>query len=97
MNPTNLDPLPVMRCEAVRQQLRQRHEIALVDLREEDPYAQAHPLFAVQLASGRIELDAPWRLPRRDTLIVVYDDGQGLAEPGARKLQALGYRQVRLL
>ena len=97
MNPADPLDLPVMGCEDVRQHLRQHREIALVDVREEDPFAQAHPLFAVQLASGRIELDAPWRLPRRDTRVVVYDDGQGLAEPSARKLLALGYRRVHLL
>jgi rhodanese-related sulfurtransferase len=89
--------LPLMAPQAVRAALRTKREIALIDVREEDPYAQAHPLFAVQLSAGRIELDAPWRLPRRDVTIVVYDDGEGLAEPAARSLQALGYRQVHLL
>ena len=90
-------PLPVIGCEAVRQHLRQRQEIALLDVREEDPFAQAHPLFAVQLSVGRIELDAPWRLPRRNVLVVVYDDGEGLAEPAARTLQRMGYTAVALL
>jgi len=90
-------PLPRISPEAVRDALRARREIALIDLREEDPYAQAHPLFAVQLSAGRIELDAPWRLPRRDVTIAVYDDGEGLAEAAARRLQALGYTQVHLL
>ena len=90
-------PLPQISAEAVLDALRAKREIALVDVREEDPYAQAHPLFAVQLSAGRIELDAPWRLPRRDVSIAVYDDGEGLAEPAARKLQALGYSQVHLL
>ena len=90
-------PLPVIGCEAVRQHLHQRQEIALLDVREEDPFAQAHPLFAVQLSAGRIELDAPWRLPRRDVLVVIYDDGQGLAEPAARTLQRMGYSAVALL
>ena len=89
--------LPEMSTAAVRQQLLDKREIALIDVREEDPFAQSHPLFAVQLSSNRIELDAPWRLPRRDVLIVVYDNGEGLAEPAARKLQALGYSQVHLL
>ena len=89
--------LPTLSSEAVRDALRAQREIALLDVREEDPYAQAHPLFAVQLSAGRIELDAPWRLPRRDVTIAVYDDGEGLAEPAARKLQALGYTQVHLL
>ena len=89
--------LPEMSMADVRQHLLDKREIALVDVREEDPYAQAHPLFAVQLSSNRIELDAAWRLPRRDVPIVVYDNSEGLAEPAARKLQALGYSQVQLL
>ena len=89
--------LPTLSGARVRDRLRQRQETALLDVREEEPFAQAHPLFAVQLSAGRIELDAPWRLPRRDVLIVVYDDGEGLAEPAARKLQGLGYTAVALL
>ena len=89
--------LPTLHPRAVRQILLQGGEIALVDVREEDPYAQAHPLFAVQLSAGRIELDAPWRLPRRDVTIAVLDDGEGLADGAARRLQALGYTRVHLL
>ncbi len=92
-----LPPLPEIDSETVRQRLRQREEIALIDVREEDPFAQAHPLFAAQLSAGAIELDAPWRLPRREVPIVVLDDGEGLAAPAARRLQALGYTQVALL
>jgi rhodanese-related sulfurtransferase len=81
----------------VREALRARREIALVDVREEDPYAQSHPLFAVQLSSSRLELDAPWRLPRRDVPVVLYDGGDGLTESAARTLQTLGWTQVHLL
>jgi len=95
MSPTN--SLPAISAEAVREQLRARREVALIDVREEDPFAQQHPLFAAQLSAGRIELDAPWRLPRRDAPIVVYDDGEGLAVPAALRLQSLGYSQVHLL
>jgi rhodanese-related sulfurtransferase len=90
-------PLSVLSAAEVRAALLARREIALIDAREEDPFAQAHPLFAVQLSASRIELDAPWRLPRRDVLIAVYDDGDGLAEPAARSLMALGYSGVHLL
>lgn len=62
--------------EAVRQALRTKREIALIDVREEEPFAHGHPLFAAQLSASRIELDAPWRLPRRDVPIAVYDDGE---------------------
>jgi rhodanese-related sulfurtransferase len=83
--------------EAVRDALRSRREIALIDVRDEHPYAQAHPLFAAQICASRIEVEAPWRVPRRDVDVVVYDDGEGLAEPAARRLQALGYTRVHLL
>ena len=91
------DALPVMDAEAVREHLRQGREIALIDAREEDPFAQAHPLWAAQLSVARLPLDAPWRLPRRDVPVVVYDDGEGLAGPMARWLQQQGYSAVHLL
>jgi rhodanese-related sulfurtransferase len=81
----------------VREQLLAGREIALIDVREEDPFAQAHPLWAANLPLGRIELDAWTRIPRRDTAVVLYDDGEGLAEEAARRLIALGYSQVSLL
>ena len=90
-------PLPLATTAQVRQALIARREIALLDVREEDPFAKAHPLFAANLPAGRVEVDAWTRIPRRTTPVVVYDDGEGLAEPAARKLQALGYTQVSLL
>ncbi|RZJ58885.1 MAG: rhodanese-related sulfurtransferase, partial [Acidovorax sp.] len=89
--------LPQTSVLQVREALLARHEIALLDVREEDPFAQGHPLFAANLPASKIELEAFARIPRRDTFIVVYDDGEGLAEPAARTLQALGYTEVSLL
>jgi len=91
------DTLPVVTGDAVRDALRARREIALIDVRDEHSFAQAHPLFAAQFTLARLEADAPWRLPRRDVDIVVYDDGEGLAAPAAQRLQALGYSRVSLL
>jgi len=90
-------PLPLISPAEVRAALLARREIALIDVREEHPFAQEHPLFAVHMSPSRIELDAPWRLPRRDVPVAVYDDGEGLAEPAARALVKLGYSQVHLL
>ena len=89
--------LPTLSAEVVRDMLRAGQEIALIDVREEHPFAMEHPLFAVQLSPSRILRDTPWRLPRRDVMVVLYDDGEGLAEPAARTLVALGYSQVHLL
>lgn len=94
---SSLASLATTTSEAVRQALRDGSEIALLDAREEDPFAREHALFAAQFGLGRLELDAPWRLPRRDVPIVVCDDGEGLAETAARRLLALGYTRVSLL
>ena len=90
-------PLPLKTYLDVRQALLEKQEIALIDVREEDPFAQAHPLFASNIAAGHIELYAWSRIPRRDTLIVLLDNGEGLAAPAARTLQKLGYTDVALL
>lgn len=78
----------------VRGALLERREIALLDVREEDPHAKAHPLFAANLPLARIELDAFSKLPRRDAPIVTFDAGEGLADKAAEKLVALGYTDV---
>ncbi len=90
-------PLPVTPYGQVRAALLKREEIALLDVREEDPYAQGHPLFSANMPLGRLQAEAWVRIPRRDTRVVVFDNGEGLAESAARLLQYLGYSQVSLL
>jgi rhodanese-related sulfurtransferase len=74
-----------------------KQEIALVDVREEDPYAQSHPLFAVNLPYGRIEADVRQRIPRLDTRVVLMDNGEGLAVRAVSVFQRLGYSDVSVL
>lgn len=81
----------------VRRALLTRTEIALIDLRSEHEFAQAHPLFAAQLPPDRIAIEAERRLPRKDVTVVLYDDGDGLVEAGAAAFKALGYEDVRAL
>jgi rhodanese-related sulfurtransferase len=81
----------------IRADLLAGEEIALLDVREEDPHAQAHPLFAANLPLARIELDAYAKLPRRDVAIVTLDDGEGYAAVAARRLRELGYSKVSTL
>jgi rhodanese-related sulfurtransferase len=93
----NLPDVPRKTTADVRNALLAQQEIALIDVREEHPFAQAHPLFAANFPAGKLEIEAYTRIPRRSTAIVVYDDGEGLAEPAARTLQRLGYTNVALL
>ncbi|MGH6999456.1 MAG: rhodanese-like domain-containing protein, partial [Phenylobacterium sp.] len=71
-----------------------RREVALIDLREEDPFAKDHPLFAAQLPLSRLELEILDRVPRRSTKIVLYDNDEGLVPKAAERLRRLGYTQV---
>lgn len=80
--------------ETVRRSLLLREEIALIDLREEAAFALSHPLFASQMSSGRIEVEVLDRIPRKDTLIVLYDNGEGLVAAAAMLMTRLGYTNV---
>ena len=89
--------IPSVSPSQIRAALLLRNEIALLDVRHEAAFATGHPLFAANMAAGRIELEAEARLPRKDVLIVLYDDGQGLVGVAADRLKALGYTNVRQL
>jgi rhodanese-related sulfurtransferase len=78
----------------VRNKLLQKEEVALLDVREEDPHAQEHPLFAANFPLSRIEVDALRKLPRKDVPIVTLDDGAGDAQLAAERLSKLGYLDV---
>lgn len=81
----------------LRQALLDHQEVALIDVREEAPFAESHPLFAANIPLSKLELEVYSRIPRRDTQVTVYDNGEGLAARAAERLVALGYTQVSLL
>jgi rhodanese-related sulfurtransferase len=81
----------------IRNALLARDEVALIDLREEAAFACGHPLFAAQIPLHRLDLEAPWRLPRRMVPVVVYDGGEGLVDAAIERLGALGYGEVHAL
>jgi rhodanese-related sulfurtransferase len=89
--------IPSVTPSQIRTSLLLRDEIALLDLRHEAAFATGHPLFAANMAVGRIALEAGTRLPRKDVPIVVYDRGEGLVAQGADQFRALGYTNVRQL
>ena len=93
----NSNDVPYSSYEDVRQKLLNRQEIALLDVREEDPHAQEHPLFAANIPLSKIELDAYGKIPRRDVPIVTLDGGEGYAQMSAQKLLELGYTDVSVL
>jgi rhodanese-related sulfurtransferase len=80
----------------VRRALRDRTEIALLDVRPEGRFAEGHPLFAASFPLGRLEIEAFDRLPRRSVPIVVYGDGAD-ATAAIQRLHSLGYPEVSAL
>jgi rhodanese-related sulfurtransferase len=83
--------------QALRDAWRTGAEVALLDVREEGPFAQAHPFFAVSLPLSQIELRILDLIPRLTAPVVVYDDGEGLAARAAARIAALGYTCVAIL
>ncbi|GIM89812.1 rhodanese-like domain-containing protein [Paractinoplanes toevensis] len=65
-------------------------EIAVVDTREGDAYAEGHISVAVPVPDSSLELEIGTRVPRRSTRVVIVGDG-------ADRLAALGYTDVRVL
>ncbi|MBR1144894.1 rhodanese-like domain-containing protein [Bradyrhizobium sp. AUGA SZCCT0431] len=88
---------PTVTPSQVRTALLLRDEIALLDLRHEAAFAAGHPLFAANMAAGRIALEAETRLPRKDLPIVIYDAGEGLVPQAIDQFKTLGYTNVRAL
>lgn len=89
--------LPTITPSQVRSMLLLREEIVLLDVRHEAAFASGHPLFAANMAAGRIVLEAETRLPRKDVAVVVYDAGEGLVAQAAERFKALGYTNIRQL
>ena len=87
----------MMTPQQVRYLLLTRQEIALLDVREEAPFALSHPLFASQMSAGLIEVEALDRLPRKDVPIVVYDNGEGLVDAAVSRFAAIGYTNLHIL
>jgi rhodanese-related sulfurtransferase len=82
---------------ALKAMLADGGELALVDLREELIFSQGHLLFARSMPLSRLELKFAGLVPRRDTRVVLCDDGDGLVERAAEILACAGYSNVHAL
>ena len=72
-------------------------ETAFIDVREEGPHADGHPLLAINLPYSRLELDILRLVPRKSTRVVLVDGNDGVASRAAARLTHLGYTEVRVL
>ena len=83
--------------EALQQRLGGKGEIALLDVREQGVHYKGHPFFASSAPLSRLELMIGDLVPRKSAPIVVFDDGDGLAETAAARLAGFGYSDIALL
>jgi rhodanese-related sulfurtransferase len=74
-------------------------EYAVIDVRETGVHSRdGHILRSVSLPLSRLELRVATLIPRRNTEIVIYDDGSdALARRAAIRLVELGYHNTRIL
>jgi rhodanese-related sulfurtransferase len=90
-SPKPLDP------HAIKAMLADGRELALIDLREELIFSRSHLLWARCIPLSRLELRFAALVPRRDTRIVLCDDGDGLVERAAKILATTGYTDLSCL
>jgi rhodanese-related sulfurtransferase len=79
---------------ALKAQLHDGGELALLDAREELPFGRRHLLMASCVPLSRLELVVDDLVPRRGARVIWCDDGEGLAARAAARMSALGYRDV---
>src|ERR1700733_13007778 len=82
---------------ALKAQLHDGGELALLDAREEQPFGKRHLLMASCVPLSRLELLIDDLVPRRGARVSWCDDGEGLAARAAERMSALGYQDVASL
>jgi rhodanese-related sulfurtransferase len=82
---------------ALKAQLHDDGELALLDAREELPFGKRHLLMASCVPLSRLELLVDDLVPRRGARVVWCDDGEGLGARAAERMSALGYQDVAWL
>ena len=88
---------PLVAAHELEAMLNDGEELAILDVREEGVFAEGHLFAAASLPLSRLELKLDALVPRRDTRIVLCDDGDGLANLAARRLMRFGYRNLAAL
>ncbi len=81
----------------LKNMLHDGNEIALLDVREDGQFGEGHLLFATPLPYSRLETGIATLVPRKNTRIVLCDDGDGVAERAVKRLAAIGYTDLAVL
>ncbi|MBM3225345.1 MAG: thiosulfate sulfurtransferase [Candidatus Tectomicrobia bacterium] len=82
---------------AVKKMITDGAELALLDVREDGQFGEGHMLLAVPMPYSHLEARLATQLPRRSTRTMLVDDGDGVAERAAARMDALGYTNVAVM
>lgn len=83
--------------KTLKAMLRDGRELALIDVREEGQFGEAHMLYATPHPYSVLERGLDRLIPRRTVRTVLVDGGDGVAERAAARMAALGYSDVAVL
>ena len=72
-------------------------ELALLDVREDGQFGEAHLLYANPCAYSHLEARVGQRVPRKSTRTVLIDENDGIAEKAAARLIKLGFSDISIL
>lgn len=81
--------------EQVREMIRRREPMTLVDVREGDEWRAGHLPGAIHIPRGFLELQIDEALPNKDAPIVLYCAGGNRSAMSARTMRELGYSNIR--
>jgi rhodanese-related sulfurtransferase len=77
-----------------QQRMRERPEVKLIDVREDNEWDAAHAAGAIHLGKGIIERDIETTVPEKDTELILYCGGGYRSALAADTLQQMGYTNV---
>jgi rhodanese-related sulfurtransferase len=81
----------------LRAWLSDGREIALIDVREYGQYGERHLFFAVSIPYSVFELRLAMLVPNPGVRLVLYDEGDGVAEHAAAQAESGGHTDVHIL
>ena len=78
----------------VKRRMDAGEKIVLIDVREDNEWAEGHLPGAVHLGKGIIERDVESRIPHNDAKLILYCGGGFRSALAADNLQKMGYTNV---
>ncbi len=82
---------------ALKAMINDGEELALLDVREAGQFGENHLLFAVPAPYSTLEAMIGDLAPRKSVRMVLVDEGDGISEKAAARLEGLGYTDVSTL